>query len=237
MTAPPAPSSDALNEAIRLFNHEKTLDAYRLLKQHKVESVSELNVDEQSKKDLHQILEDGKFAEFLLNEFESGNGWHQCVNKDKMQSFYKDKGSGLHAVKVQGSIEAPIFQVLSIFYEGMYQCEFLKFMKITVDLYASWVPSMKESTVIHKFDKYRFLSYFSFSLPWPFSPRDLVSYAFAIDQLESDGSIIIVVKGVTSESQYKDIIVPYEKTGSVFAGCEYSGVRIKYISPGKIVIH
>ena len=35
-------------------------------------------------------------------------------------------------------------------------------------------------------------------LPWPFSSRDLISYAFAIDNLEKDGSIIVVVKGVTS---------------------------------------
>ncbi|KAG2370642.1 hypothetical protein C9374_014726 [Naegleria lovaniensis] len=168
---------------------------------------------------LKQIIHDGKLAEQVMREFNSDDGWKLCVEKDKMQSFYKDNGRGMHAVKVQGHISAPIFQVLSIFYE--------------VDLYKSWVPQMRESLIIHKLAKYRFLSYFSFDLPWPFSSRDLISYAFAVDKLETDGSIMVAVKGVTSKSlpQHKDIISKFEKPNNVCAECEYSGFLVKYISP------
>lgn len=93
---------------------------------------------------------------------------------------------------------------------------------------------MRESLIIHKLAKYRFLAYFSFDLPWPFSPRDLISYAFAVDKLEKDGSIMVVVKGVTSESlpQHKDVISKYENPNNVCSECEYSGFLVKYISPG-----
>ncbi|EFC42695.1 predicted protein [Naegleria gruberi] len=168
---------------------------------------------------LSRIIHDGRFAEFIIGEFETHNEWKLCVEKESMKSFYKDRGSGMHAVKVEGTIHASMFQVLSIFYE--------------VDLYKSWVPSMRDSLVIHKFGKYRFLSYFSFNLPWPFSPRDLISYAFAIDRLESDGSIMVSVQGITpaTHPEYKDKIGSYVSQDNVCAECEYASFLVKYVSP------
>ncbi|KAF0982087.1 hypothetical protein FDP41_011948 [Naegleria fowleri] len=217
-----------VQKAIDLFDNERLLEAYHLLIDNEINVVRTVDDESSNNKSvlpsditqkLQQIIQDGKLAEQVMREFNSDDGWKLCVEKDKMQSFYKDNGRGMHAVKVQGYISAPIFQVLSIFYE--------------VDLYKSWVPQMRESLIIHKLAKYRFLAYFSFDLPWPFSPRDLISYAFAVDKLEKDGSIMVVVKGVTSESlpQHKDVISKYENPNNVCSECEYSGFLVKYISP------
>ncbi len=121
-----------IRQALDLFENDKTLEAFRLLRNQGIkldryindednsssnEELSNGNGDDISQQ-IKQIVHDGTLAESLIKEFESDDGWKLCVEKDSMQSFYKAKGSGMHSVKVQGTIQASMFQVLSIFYEG-----------------------------------------------------------------------------------------------------------------------
>ena len=120
-------SSEDVQHAVSLFEHDKTLESYRMLHekyQHIINDGNKLQEaldhisDDSGKQVMKQIIHDGAVAEFIIKEFDCKE-WKLCVEKDKMQSFYKDRGSGMHAVKVQGTIAASMFQVLSIFYEGM----------------------------------------------------------------------------------------------------------------------
>ena len=118
-----------VQKAIDLFDNERLLEAYHLLIDNEINVVRTVDDESSNNKSvlpsditqkLQQIIQDGKLAEQVMREFNSDDGWKLCVEKDKMQSFYKDNGRGMHAVKVQGYISAPIFQVLSIFYEGSF---------------------------------------------------------------------------------------------------------------------
>lgn len=198
------------------------------------------------------IYRDGALAKMLLHEFNSSDGWNLCVDKDRAKTYYKRSGqvsqkyfgtsgtnSGhvdgatddapLHVIKIEGEIDAPIFNLLSILYE--------------IDLYKEWVPQLDNCGVIKylgdshdeanmKLSRFRFLSYFSFSLPWPLSSRDSITYAFVVDRsdYEADPSILVVIRGATKDHDNAEIISKYDNSEHVRVDIDYSGFLIRMTS-------
>ncbi|KAG2375153.1 hypothetical protein C9374_010157 [Naegleria lovaniensis] len=82
------------------------------------------------------IYRDGALAKMLLHEFNCSDGWNLCVDKDRAKTYYKRSGqvsqqyfgtgtnsscidgvtddAPLHVIKIEGEIDAPIFNLLSI---------------------------------------------------------------------------------------------------------------------------
>ncbi|KAL9648089.1 hypothetical protein ABK040_007456 [Willaertia magna] len=210
-----------IEEATKLYKSDKSLDAYLLLKNiiHSDEDLT--NFDHF----VSQIYLDGKLSEKLIKELESNDGWAACIDKDRIKSFYKQKSNGIHELKLEGVIDAPIFQVLSIFYE--------------IDLYKNWVATMENSTIIQTFEsKYKFISYFSFNLPWPLTNRNIFSYAFALDRLTENKSVLIIVKGINPnlDNKYAEVIKTYKNDSYVTVDCEYAGVLIKYVNENETFV-
>lgn len=140
---------EIVRKAIELFQHDKILDAYDLLKHSSItensipsllmmhQELSSSSDDDQNglllSKEEEQLVKliykDGALAKMLLYEFSSGDGWNTCVDKDDCKTFYKqtckiDGGKGgsesepsLHAIKIEGIIETPVFNLMSILYE------------------------------------------------------------------------------------------------------------------------
>ncbi|EFC45118.1 predicted protein [Naegleria gruberi] len=249
---------EIIRKSIELFQHDKILDAYDLLKkQYSItensissllesrESSSDIDEQEEQNETLSKeeaelvklIYKDGALAKMLLSEFSSSAGWNTCVDKDDCKTFYKqtckiDGGKGgseaepsLHAIKIEGIIETPVFNLMSILYE--------------VDLYKNWVPQLGECGVIKYLggngtSRFRFLSYFSFNLPWPMSSRDSLTYAFVVDRsdYEQDPSILVVIRGADThkDSSLADLISKHDNQTHVRVGIEYAGFLIKMLS-------
>jgi hypothetical protein len=109
------------------------------LEQHKQdESIAELWKSHESL--LETIKRENTEANTLLHELQSEEGWELCANKDNIQTFYrKEAHEKLHTLKIQGTIDSPMFNVLSIFYE--------------IDLYKTWLPRCPTSKTLKQYGR------------------------------------------------------------------------------------
>jgi hypothetical protein len=89
---------------------------------------------------LNDVARENEEAKHILREIESEEGWELCADKDDIQTYYrKEENEKLHALKIQGTIDSPMFDVISIFYE--------------VDLYKTWMPRMTLSRILKQYGR------------------------------------------------------------------------------------
>jgi hypothetical protein len=187
------------DDAVKIQNILESLSSNEILENVEVESVE---------------------AKRIMHEIESEEGWQLCTDKDEIQTFYRrEENEKLHAIKIQGTIDSPMFNVLSIFYE--------------IDLYKTWMPRMTDSRILKQYGRYRFLCYYNFNMPWPFYDRDLVSYGYGIDLMEKN-TILVVVRSVptNAEEKYHSVEFPEADTPTCARmHLGYAGFMIRPISP------
>lgn len=242
----PGSDSEIISRALSLFAKDRVLEAYDLLVERFGDDFRNVVSDPSEEEIIGIIYKDGALARMLLREFKSTEGWKACVDKDRTKTFYKksqaitmkdhanattavhDEGAPLHVIKIEGHIDSPVFNLMSILYE--------------VDLYGVWVPQLKQCGVVkylggshdRGLSKFRFLSYFSFNLPWPLSSRDCLTYAFVADMSDDreDPSILVVIRGADKnhDSSESDTITKYDNSEFVRVGIEYSGFLIRMTS-------
>ncbi|KAL9658442.1 hypothetical protein ABK040_005986 [Willaertia magna] len=213
-----------MQEVIELFKKEKVHVAYEKLLKHFNNNLEEINWNNYPDV-LYEIYKEGKYVNFLLKEFENSdqsNGWELVVDKDEIKTYYKVKEGGLYAAKLEGFINHSIFDVLSIFYE--------------VDLYKTWAPMMTDCKLINSVEQYKFLSYFAFSLPFPFQARDFLSYAYVVDRAEEDQSFLVPIRTLNFNDKFdktlESISVKVNNT-HVRIESEYAGFIVKVIDKNR----
>merc|ERR1711865_407162 len=86
--------------------------------------------------------------------FELVNEW-----KGIETSICKDD-QGFQTFKVTGAVNAPLFNIVSLFYE--------------VDLFKEWMPGCVASSKVASYSKFSMACYQEFYSPWPVSNRDIV---------------------------------------------------------------
>lgn len=236
-------------EQIRaLYQNDKLFAAHQLLR-HTLESIEfHLQVESigDDVKQRHMILkavrdgiatnrdvvmccEEHAEAKRLLAELvDGGKQWKLAYEtSDDVRVFYRHENkSDNHAIRIEGTIEGPIFNVLAIFYE--------------IDLYKLWTPNMKQCSLLQQMSPYRLLCHFGFHLPWPFYDRTCVCYGFGVDMLETDDqSILVVVRSVpegeydkyTDSSTGVSAVPPVDSETDVKIDVEYAGFYIQALSP------
>jgi len=124
--------------------------------------------------------------EAMLNEFNSYNGWTKTYDSNGIQTFYRHEGNTpIHSLRMEGLINAPIFDVLAVLNEA--------------DLYSTWVPMMKESVILQNTSRYGKVCYMRIELPWPMWARDLLLVAYGVDMLDRDSILVICRSPLPSE--------------------------------------
>lgn len=105
-----------------------------------------------------------------LNDEES---WHVQRDADGIRSMYRpDEDSSRLVIRLEGLIDAPLFDVLAIWYE--------------VDLHKLWMPSfrslgLKESKLLQNPLPTKLLVQMLYGIPWPMENRDLLFRVDGID--------------------------------------------------------
>ncbi|KAL0476596.1 hypothetical protein AKO1_006092 [Acrasis kona] len=168
-----------------------------------------------------KIASESAEAKRILDQIDNPNGWQLCADKDDIKTFYKkDERSNtpLHVVKLEGTVNSPIFNVLSIFYE--------------IDLYKTWLPRLTASDNLAQYGRYRFLCYFALDMPWPFYNRDMVNYGYGVDLLETN-SILVVIRSIEKQEfdHFPGATIPEpDANGTCRMSLNYSGIKITPMS-------
>ncbi|KAN0031748.1 hypothetical protein ACTFIV_005614 [Dictyostelium citrinum] len=235
------------NEIIKLCNLEKLRSAYNnLLKLEQLLEIirnnlacTENNNDNQlylkletlikkiqSEERLIKLKQEAVEIEDLLKVLSSdykSQGWQSIQTVDGIHSMYKEHGSGIHSVRIEGIIDQPIFNVCSIIMEA--------------DLYYTWIPRLLESKILNQDDRFKRLIYCKASCPWPVHDRDICLYGYGVDMLEEENQVVVVSRSIRDQDligntslKYPETIIPQVKGNTVRAKSEISGFTIKPIS-------
>jgi hypothetical protein len=106
----------------------------------------------------------------------SAEGWERMRDYDGISTLYKkEEGTDFHTLRVEGNVNAPLFNILAVFYE--------------IDLFKLWLPTyqmlgLKESSVIGKISKTKLLADFKMNMPWPITNRDCVLSVTGVDCMD-----------------------------------------------------
>jgi hypothetical protein len=106
----------------------------------------------------------------------SAEGWEKMRDYDGISTLYKkEEGTDFHTLRVEGNVQAPLFNILAVFYE--------------IDLFKLWLPTyqmlgLKESSVIGKLSKTKMLADFKLNMPWPITNRDCVLSITGVDCMD-----------------------------------------------------
>ncbi|EGC36606.1 hypothetical protein DICPUDRAFT_77723 [Dictyostelium purpureum] len=161
----------------------------------------------------------------MLSSDYLSQGWQSIHNSNGIHSMYKENGSGMHSIRIEGIIESPIFDVCSVIMEA--------------DLYSSWIPRMLCSQILYQDSRYKRLLYCKASCPWPVANRDVCLYGYGVDMLEEE-DLVVVVSRTIKEEDLIDIKltsdIPTPKDGTVRADAKISGFTIKPISKDKTYV-
>ncbi|KAK5582885.1 hypothetical protein RB653_004474 [Dictyostelium firmibasis] len=236
------------NEIIKLCNLEKLRSAYNnLLNLEQLLETIQNNITEHNNNDhndelylkLEELIKKIKLEERLIKlkqeaiEIEDllkvlssdykSQGWQSIQNVDGIHSMYKEHGSGIHSVRIEGIIDQPIFNVCSIIMEA--------------DLYYTWIPRLLESRILNQDDRFKRLIYCRASCPWPVSDRDICLYGYGVDMLEEENQVVVVSRSIrdqdligNSSLKNPETFIPQVRDNTVRAKSEISGFTIKPIS-------
>ncbi|KAM9989413.1 hypothetical protein ACTFIY_005444 [Dictyostelium cf. discoideum] len=159
----------------------------------------------------------------VLSPDYKSQGWQSIQTVDGIHSMYKEHGSGIHSVRIEGIIDQPIFNVCSIIMEA--------------DLYYTWIPRLLESKILNQDDRFKRLIYCKASCPWPVHDRDICLYGYGVDMLEEENQVVVVSRSIRDQDligntslKYAETIIPQVKGNTVRAKSEISGFTIKPIS-------
>jgi hypothetical protein len=174
-----------------------------------------MQLDSSHNKDVELIEQEATESRFLLSSLTGEADWIVAREgqEDGITTCYKHvDGSSLYSVRVQGVVEEPLFNVISIFFEA--------------DLYPQWVPTMDRAYELKRLSRYRKLAQFSYKLPWPLARRDIFCYGYGVDIAEQN-AILVVVRSV--DGSYGDIQIPEPDPGTVRMDVKYAGFLFRAI--------
>ncbi|KYQ96841.1 hypothetical protein DLAC_04147 [Tieghemostelium lacteum] len=109
-------------------------------------------------------------------------GWKEISNSHGIHCLYKENGSGMHSIRMDGIIESPIFDVCAVIME--------------VALYGTWIPNLKEAKLLGEDNRFKKLIYARSVCPWPVSDRDVCLFGYGVDMLEEHDKIMVIARSV-----------------------------------------
>lgn len=137
-------------------------------------------------------------------------GWLLQGSSGTTKTYYRhERDAALHTVRVEGWMNFPLFEILSILYE--------------VDLHPQWMPSafgfgISESNIVHQFSPTKLWVEFLTKVPWPFSDRNLSIFINGIDCLDHSESfnrqVVILLRSCNEDSEFTRLKAETKDLGS-----------------------
>lgn len=128
----------------------------------------------------------------LREELKSTDGWELHRESSGIRTLSRRTVGDSHVmIRVEGHVDAPLLNILSVFYE--------------VDLWRLWVPSipimgLRSAEMVEDFSTTRFTVQMTVNTPWPIATRDMMIHVQGVDCMdpaetadEPDGKRQIVV--------------------------------------------
>jgi hypothetical protein len=164
---------------------------------------------------LGRISNEFKESNHIYQELITDLDWEKVSDCDGIICHFKhEDNSPVYSMKMSGEVDAPMLNVVSIFYE--------------IDLYPVWCPYMTYGKKVKEDSKYTFLCQYEYDLPWPISKRDMFANGRGIDMIETDRSILVTIKSVKEEVSSNSTVVRMQ--------VDHAGILIKAISDKKTLI-
>jgi len=119
---------------------------------------------------------------------------------------YKTGGSEIASLKIEGIMDVPVENLLSLIYE--------------IELYGKWLPFMKTTQELKSINKGFKVSYLKLSIPPPLSDRETLLTGFGVDRFTTAGTVLILARSADKEKEFiKDhkIILPPNTSGALLA--------------------
>lgn len=121
-------------------------------------------------------------VDFSRSELASDEGWELQRDRDGIRTMYRGSagGSPLIRIRIEGFIEAPVFNMLALLYE--------------VDLFHLWLPffagiGLKSVEMVAEASPTRRIYHGIISLPWPFQNRDVIVAVEGVDAMNATDPI------------------------------------------------
>lgn len=175
------------------------------------------------------ILEESKQVKSFLESLENKEDWNLSYKGSDIEVWYKhEHNSPLHSIRIQGTIRAPLLNIATLLYESDLYSQLFWYITASMKL------DLKEQ---HSgFSDYKTGVYLNTYAPWPLYQRDLALYAFAVDALKEDDSIIVLSKSLPVDylnTFLSDDFVPKENSRK-FKRCimHDSGMLLKPVKDG-----
>ena len=154
-----------------------------------------------------------------------GPEWKQVCDKDGVKAWYAHPTPEHYAVRLEGTVNAPLAYVLTLLFEA--------------DLYHKWVPyytvfGHQSTRKIYSppQNAKQFLAISRYKLMWPFADREAVLACEGIDAMDDDKPMVYVLMHAPTDGYPGTKIPPAEK-GIVRAKIFPSGFTIAPITETK----
>lgn len=222
-------SIEILFEKMKEENDEHRIeDAFKILKEiedliqdvqfsnkHKDFILSKL---EENKTLIEDIKSDYKFLSKVITELEDENGYELEKAKKNSVIKYKSLPGGGVSIKLESTVDLPLFNLITLFYEP--------------EGYAKWTPFCKDSKLVTRLGRASEIMWLRWDLPPPVFGREGHLLGVGFDRLSKNGSIVLLSK--TIDSQFLERYgINYPKPKYTRMEIPYVGVELSPLSENK----
>jgi len=169
-----------------------------------------------------QLEEERKDIIFMVRQMEDDEGWNLEKVKKGFTVKYKKNAGDTYSLKMEGIIEVPVFNVLTLIYEP--------------EGHPAWLPFCSKANEIKKIHRSCKAIYQKYDFPLPLSDRETYVCGFGADRFDRNGSILVITKSFHDDKNLQKklgLVVP-EKSKCVRMDVEFMGMEIVPMGREKI---
>eukprot|EP00040_Diaphanoeca_grandis_P011809 m.60537 g.60537 ORF g.60537 m.60537 type:complete len:356 (-) comp22851_c0_seq1:507-1574(-) len=168
---------------------------------------------------MKSVTRQAQKVNWIRSQLSTTDGWtlHRADQGITTYSRFDDD-DGIVTIRAEGLVDAPLLNVLSVFYE--------------VDLWSNWMPTysmmgLKYSELLKTAGPTDLLMQMAVSLPWPLQTRDIVAKVHGVDCMDAvdDGSRQVVIL-VESVDEYLGREVPEPPRGTTRLRIQNGGLTL-----------
>jgi hypothetical protein len=209
------------DECIALYADDKLLQAARLEKELEKKFPK---IHSESAETLKPIRVAGDEAQLFHDEFNSTEGW-TCVRQGSSPEdvnvwIRHEPGNALHTFRVEGEVDAP--------------AEFLLVLMNEITLFDEWLPFIggsRELAIPSRCERYAWVKFWS-PAPAVVHHRDFCMYGRAIDGLDEDGCVLVLMKSFEGTAECGAVEPPPEARTTRIA-MKFGAIELFPIAKGR----
>jgi len=169
-----------------------------------------------------QIDEDLKDINHLVHQLQDEEGWNLEKVKKSFTVKYKKNANDTVAIRMEGTIDVPVFNVLCLMYEA--------------EGHPLWIPFCSKANELKKIHRSCKAIYQKFGFPLPLSDREAYLWGYGVDRFDRNGSVLIITKSYHNDKRIQQkygLEVP-DKSKCVRMDIEFMGSEIIPMGKDKI---